>query len=44
MSTTVPVLLLSDARPGIAVAGALVAGFIKKNRPRHAALFMGIYA
>lgn len=29
---------------GIAVAGALVAGFIKKNYPRHAALFMGIYA
>lgn len=29
---------------GIAVAGALVAGFIKKNYPRHAALFTGIYA
>ena len=29
---------------GIAVAGALVAGFIKKNYPRHVALFTGIYA
>lgn len=29
---------------GIAVAGALVAGFIKKNYPDHAALFTGIYA
>ncbi|MDQ0563198.1 CP family cyanate transporter-like MFS transporter [Rhizobium mesoamericanum] len=29
---------------GIAVAGALVAGFIKNNYPRHVALFMGVYA
>ncbi|UWU24233.1 MFS transporter (plasmid) [Rhizobium sp. CB3171] len=29
---------------GIAVAGALVAGFIKGNYSRHVALFMGIYA
>lgn len=29
---------------GIAVAGALVAGFIKKNYPRDVALFTGIYA
>ncbi|PDT50379.1 MFS transporter [Sinorhizobium fredii] len=29
---------------GIAVAGALVAGFIKKNYPRHVALLTGIYA
>ncbi|MBB2830552.1 UNVERIFIED_ORG: cyanate permease [Rhizobium esperanzae] len=29
---------------GIAVAGALVAGFIKSNYPRNVALFMGIYA
>ncbi|MGL4236654.1 MFS transporter, partial [Tabrizicola sp.] len=29
---------------GIAVAGALVAGFIKTNYPRHVALFTGIYA
>lgn len=29
---------------GIAIAGALVAGFVKQNFPKHGALLMGIYA
>jgi MFS transporter, CP family, cyanate transporter len=43
-STTVLLLSTAGVGAGIAVAGALVAGFIKANHADHAAVFMGIYA
>jgi MFS transporter, CP family, cyanate transporter len=45
-STTTPELLAATAGigAGIAIAGALVGGFIKARFPTRAALFMGIYA
>jgi CP family cyanate transporter-like MFS transporter len=40
------VLLLATAGigAGIAVVGALIAGFVKKSFPRHTSLLMGVYA
>ncbi|WP_390264728.1 CynX/NimT family MFS transporter [Halodurantibacterium flavum] len=46
LSGTSLVLFLTTAGVGmgIAVAGALIGGFVKSNYPRQAALFMGLYA
>jgi CP family cyanate transporter-like MFS transporter len=43
-STSVLMLATAGVGAGIAVAGTLVAGFIKANFPTKAALLMGIYA
>lgn len=46
LSGTSLVLFLTTAGvgTGIAVAGALIGGFVKSNYPRQAVLFMGLYA
>jgi CP family cyanate transporter-like MFS transporter len=46
LAPTMPVLLLTTAGigAGIAIAGALIAGFVKASFPARAALMMGIYA